>query len=143
MFCVDVAKFLRTAFLLNMPGGCFWQSYGKVSWGACSLISTLHVLSIIIKNSRNVAQLIFYYHMTKQFLPCLNWLVTCFQLQNMFWKNNCFWFWWKDYTKHCTNNCVISPVKILSFPSYTFQFQFQGMIWKMQEYILCNQKYCI
>ena len=42
---------------------------------------------------------------TEQFLPCLNWLVTCFRFQNMFWRNiNCFQFWWKTYTKRCTSN---------------------------------------
>ena len=70
------------------------------------------------KLSRNVAQIILYYHVTKQFLPCLNWLVTCFQFQNMFWKNiNCFRFWWKTYTKRCTSNYVISRVKRLSSPA--------------------------
>ena len=48
-------------------------------------------------------------------ISCLNWLVTCFWFQNMFWKNiNCFQFWWKTYIKHCTSNYVISLVKRLS-----------------------------
>ena len=68
--------------------------------------------------STKVAQIILYYHVTKKFLPCLNWLVTWFRLQNMFWKRiNCFRFWWKTYTKHYTSNYVISRVKILSFPA--------------------------
>ena len=88
--------------------------YSKVSWVAC-LILRLHVLSIFIKNF-HVAQIILYYHVTKQFLPCLNWLVTCFWFQNMFWKNiNCFRLWWKIYLKRCTSNYVISQVKRLSF----------------------------
>ena len=42
---------------------------------------------------------------TEQFLPCLNWLVTCFRFQNMLWRNiNCFQFWWKTYRKRCTSN---------------------------------------
>ena len=52
-----------------------------------------HVFNFDQKFSRNVAQRIIYYHVTKQLLPCLNWLVTCFQFQNMFWKNiSCFDF---------------------------------------------------
>ena len=48
----------------------------------------------------------------KQFIPFLNWLVTCFQFQNMFWKNaNCFQFWLKTYTKCCTSNYVIPESK--------------------------------
>ena len=85
--------------------------YSKVSWVACSLILRLHVLFILIKNF-HVAQIILYYHVTKQFLPCLNWLVTCFWFQNMFWKNiNCFRLWWKIYLKRCTSNYVISQAK--------------------------------
>ena len=95
------------------------------------------------KLSRNVAQIILYYHVTKQFLPCLNWLVTCFQFQSMFSKNiSCFRFWWKTYAKRCTSN---NYVKRLSSPALCgwsgWCFQFQGMIWKTKE---CRkQKYCI
>ena len=85
-----------------------------------------------------------YYQVTKQFLPCLRWLVTSFQFQNMFWKNvNCFRFWWKTYTKRCRNDYVISRVKTF-FPCSLWLvrcFQFQGMIWKTEE--CCKQKYCI
>ena len=49
------------------------------------------------KLSQNVAQIILYYHVTKH--PCLNWLVTLFRFQNMFWKNiYCFQFWWRTQT---------------------------------------------
>ena len=34
-------------------------------------VQCLHVLSILIKNFRET-QIIIYYHVTKQFLPCLN-----------------------------------------------------------------------
>ena len=51
-------------------------------------------------------------------ISCLNWLVTCFRFQNLFWKNiNCFRFWWKSYTKYCTSNYVISRVKTFSSPA--------------------------
>ena len=93
--------------------------HSKASWGACSLISRLScAFDFDQKLSRNVAQIILYYHVTNQFLPCLIWLVTCFWFQNMFWKNiNCFRFWWKTYTKRCTSNYVISRVKRLSSPA--------------------------
>ena len=90
--------------------------HSKVSWGVCSLILLLHLLPILIKTFK-IAQIILYYHVAKQFLPCLNWLVTYCRFQNMFWKNiNCFRFWWKTYTKRCTSNYVISRVKRLSSP---------------------------
>ena len=51
----------------------------------------LHMLSNLIKNLGKTLHK--YHHVTKQFLPCFNWLITCFRFQNMFWKNiSCFWF---------------------------------------------------
>ena len=65
----------------------------------------------------------------------MNWLVTRFRFQNIFWKNiNCFRFWWKTYTKRCTNNYVMSRVK--DFLPLHFEvgcFQFQVIIWKTEE----------
>ena len=47
--------------------------YSKVGWAVFSLISRLHVLPNLIKKlTQNVAQIILYYHVTKQFLSCLN-----------------------------------------------------------------------
>ena len=81
-------------------------------------------------DKRNVAQNNSLLWRVKQFLPCLNWLVTCFWFQNMFWKNiNCFRFWWKTYTKRCTSNYVISRVKWLSSPAlcvWSGAFKFSG-----------------
>ena len=71
------------------------------------------------KLSRNVVQIILYYYVTNQFLPCLIWLVTCFWFQNMFWKNiNCFRFWWKTYPKCCTSSYVISRIKSFLHPHF-------------------------
>ena len=71
-----------------------------------------------------------YYHVTKQFLPCLRWLVTSFQFQNMFWKNvNCFRFWWKTYTKRCRNDYVISRVKTLSPAVCGWSGAFNFRVW--------------
>ena len=103
------------------------------------------------KLSRNVAQIILYYHVTKQFLPCLNWLVTCFWFQNMFWKNiNCFQFWWKSYTKRCTSNCVISRVKRLSSPalcvwsgSFNFRVWFGKRNMAIKTPILILLRFCL
>ena len=73
-----------------------------------------------IKNllMRKVAQIILYYHVAKQFLSCLHYFINCIWFQNIFWRNiSCFRFWWKIYTKRCTNNNVISRVKRLSSPA--------------------------
>ena len=83
---MDIAKSFKNCFLMQHLRWLLLTvlpRYSKVSWGACSLISRLHVLSILIKN---VAQVIIYCHVTKQFLACSNRLVTCFLFQNMFWK---------------------------------------------------------
>ena len=60
-------------------------------------------LAYLYKLTQNAPQIILYYHMTKEFLNCLN--------LRMFWKNiDCFRFWWKTYTKLYANNNVISRV---------------------------------
>ena len=120
-FRVNIVKFVQAAFLMNTSGGCFWQSYhSTVKSAGVSVLwfraSTRYYLDQ--KLTQNVAQIILYYHATEQFLPCLNWLIMDFRFQNMFWKNiSCFRFWWKTYTKRCTNNYVISRVKRLSSPA--------------------------
>ena len=91
--------------------------YSKVSWGFCSLIQCLHVFPSWPKPMQNIAQIIVYCHITKQFLPCLNCLIMYFRFHNMFGKDiGCFWFWWKTYAKGCTNSNVISHIKRLSLP---------------------------
>ena len=117
MFPVDIAKFLRIGFLYNTSGGCFWQSYHGTCSAGCLFFDfpPPRAFTFDQKLSRNLAQISLYYHVTKQFLPCLHWLVTCFQFQKMFWKNiNCFRFWRKIFTKRCASNYVISRVKRLS-----------------------------
>ena len=140
MFLVDIAKFLRKVFLYNTSGGCFWQSYhGTVKPAGVPVLYFAPPCAFDFdqKISWNVAQIILYYHLTKQFFPCLIWLVTRLWFQNMFWKNiNCFRFWWKTYTKRCTRNYVISRVKRLSFPCtlrLVRYFQFHGMICKTEK----------
>ena len=46
-----------------------------------------HAFEFDQKLTQNVAQIIFYCHVTIQFLPCLNRFITCFWFQNIFWKN--------------------------------------------------------
>ena len=145
---MDIAKFLRIAFLYNTPGSCFWQSYqGTVKSAGYLFFDFPHPRAFTFdqKLSRNVAQIILYYHVTKLFLPCLNWLVTCFQFLNMFWKNiNCFRFWWKMYAKRCTSNCVISHVKRLSSPAFCgCSGAFKFRVWFGKQKNPCKQKYCI
>ena len=118
MFPVDIAKLLRILFLYNTSGGCFWQSYHSAVKSAGVLVLWFYTSThfrlwskTFTKHSSND----FYCHTTTQFLLCLIWFVTCFQFQNMFWKNiNCFWFWWKTYAKRCTSNYVIACVEGLS-----------------------------
>ena len=76
----------------------------------------------------------------KTIFPCLNWLITL-RFQNMFWKNiSWFLFRWKTCTKYCTSNCNITCQKT-SFDS-TLRlikcFQFQNIIWKMEERRVSN-----
>ena len=97
------------------------------------------------KLSRNVAQVILYYHVTKQFLPCLNWLVTCFRFQNMFWKNiNCFRFWWK-LTQSIAQLTMEYHVSKDFVPLHFVVGQVLSISWCDLESgrMPCTQKYCI
>ena len=96
------------------------------------------------KLTQNVAQIILYYHVAKQFLPYLNWFIMCFRFKNMFWKNSCFRFWWKTYTKRWTNNYVISCVKRLPQPALCgWSSAFSFRIWLENGRMPCKQKYLI
>ena len=67
-------NFVRTAFFIEHLRWLLLtvlQQYSKVSWGFCySLISRLHVFSILIRNLHKTFHK--YYHVAKQCLPCLN-----------------------------------------------------------------------
>ena len=84
VFPVVIVKFLRTAFFIE---NLRWllltvlPQWSRVSWSVCSLISRLEVLSNLIKNLHtkrctNNSLL----RVTKQFLLCLNWFITCFRI---------------------------------------------------------------
>ena len=126
MFPVDIAKFLTIFFLHNTSVGCFWQSYHGTGKSA-------GLFALWFRASYT------YYHVTKQFFPCLIWLGMCFRFQNIFWKNiNCFWFWQKTYTKRCRSNYVIARVKrmhiavghVLSISGYNLENR--TWLWKFR-----------
>ena len=87
-FPVNIAKFLRTAFFIKH---LFWlllivvPQHSKVT----TWFDFAHSLAFDFdqKLTQIVAQVILYYHVKKQSLLCLNWLITCFRFQNMFWRN--------------------------------------------------------
>ena len=121
MFPVDIAKFLKTAFFMEHLRWLLLATYHNTIKSA-GLLFLWFCASMCFhfdqKLTQNVAQIILYHCMTWQFLPFLNWFITCFQFQDIFWKNiSCFWFWWKTYTKRCSNNHVILCVKRLSSPA--------------------------
>ena len=95
---------LRWLLLTVLPRYC------KFSLGACSLNFTPpRAFNFDQKVSGKVAQIICNYYVTKQFLGCLNCLVTCLRFQNLFWKNiSCFRFRLNIYTKRCISNYVMS-----------------------------------
>ena len=90
----------------------------QVSWGACSLISCLHVFLILIRNFHKTLHKYLFTIVWQNnfFLVWIHWS-SAFNFR-MFGKNiSCFRFWWKSYTKCCTCNYVISCVKRLSSPA--------------------------
>ena len=117
---MNIVKFLRTVFLYNTSGGCFWQSYQGTAKpaGVTVLWFRSSTCSILIKNVHKML-LKQFFTITWQIKLFGAWLlVTCFWFQNMLLKNiNCFRFWWKTYAKRCTSNYVISRVKWRSFPA--------------------------
>ena len=93
----------------------------------------LRALDVDQKVKQNTAQIIIYYHATKQIFPCLSWLIMCLQFQNMFWKNiSCFLFWRRTYTKLKDFLCFHFAVdQVLSISGYDLE---NGRI-------PCKQKY--
>ena len=104
--------------------------YSKVSWGVCSLIPRLHLLSMLLKNLNNFL------------LASNDW--SCASDFRMFWKNiSCFLLWWKTYTKRYTNNYIISRVKRISLlPLFSFVLSISGYDLENGR-MPCEQKYKI
>ena len=97
VFPGNIAKFLRIAFLYNISGGCFWQSYhGTVKSAGLPVLwfraSTWFQFwsKTFTKRCTNNSLL----SRDETISSLLELLVTCFLFQNMFWKNiNCIQFW--------------------------------------------------
>ena len=66
-----------------------------------------------------------------KFLPCLNWLVTCFDFRICFRKVNASDFYKKTYAKRCASNYLISRVNRL-LPLH-FAVDQALSIWKTEE----------
>ena len=96
MFPVDIAKFLRTSFFYRTSPVATSDSLLHIIVKLTCLFFDFmppHAFDFDQKFTQNVAQLIFYSHMTKQFLPCLELLIVCFQFQNVLKKKiSCFQF---------------------------------------------------
>ena len=120
MFPVNIAEFLRTAFFIEHLRSML-QSYHSTVKSAGMFVLWFHAptcLQFWVKTYRKRCPKNSLLSVTKQILPCLNWFITCFRFQNMFWKNiSCFWYWWKTYTKRFTSNNLLSRVRRLSLPA--------------------------
>ena len=76
MFPADIAKFLRTGFFIEHLQWLLLTvlpQYSRVSWGVSSLISRLHVYSILINNLHECCTNTMWYHVSKDFL-CLHFV---------------------------------------------------------------------
>ena len=141
-FCCEYCKCFKNSFFYITAPVASCDSYTTVQQSqlACLFFDFAPppVFDLDQKLIQNVAQIIFYYH-TKN----LNWMKTCFQFQNKFWKNiSCFQFWWKTYTKRCTNNYVTSKDflrlhfavdQVLSIAGYDFE---NGRLSRKQKYLI-------
>ena len=94
--------------------------YSKVIWGICSLISRLHMLSILIKNLRETLHKLFFTIMWQNnfFVAWIDWSSVldfriCFEKTLVV-----FDFDEKSYTKLCPCNYVTSRVKRHSSPFF-------------------------
>ena len=137
MFPVDIAKFLKTAFFMEHLRWLLLATYHNTIksaglpflWFCASMCFHFDQ-----KLTQNVAQIILYHCMTWQFLPFLNWFITCFWFQNMFslvafdLDENLHKPLHKDlYNITCQKtffSCTLPLVR---------GFKFQGMIWKTEE----------
>ena len=94
------------------------------------------------KLMQNVAQILLYYHVIKQFLCCLNWLIRCFRFQNVLEKHLLLLILMKNIHNVlcCKNKYVISCVKRLYLPvlcgwSSAFNLENRKMLRKQKYWI--------
>ena len=100
--------------------------YSKVSWGDYSLISSLHVLSILMKNFHETLHKSFF-TITWQnnfFLALIDWS-RAFDFRICFGKTLIASNFDKKLTQSVAHNYVISRVKILSFPALSDALNFK------------------
>ena len=128
--CLRIAYTTPLVLLLTVP-----SQYSKVSWGACSLILSLHVRfwsKTFMKRCTNNSLL-----SRDKTISCLLELIVHLHLisEYVLENINCFWFWWNTYAKYCTSNCNITCQNTF-FPCTLWLvrcFQFQGMILETEE----------
>ena len=127
---ISLMQQLRWLLLAVLP------RYSKVSWGACSLISRLHVLSILIKNlHEKLHKLFFAITWWNNFL--LAWIdwSSAFDFRICFGKTLIASDFDEKLTKRCRSNYVISRVKSLSSPVLCV-----GQVLSISGYDLENEK---
>ena len=127
---ISLMQQLRWLLLAVLP------RYSKVSWGVCSLISRLHVLSILIKNlHEKLHKLFFAITWWNNFL--LAWIdwSSAFDFRICFGKTLIASDFDEKLTKRCRSNYVISRVKSLSSPVLCV-----GQVLSISGYDLENEK---
>ena len=139
MFPVDITKFLRTLFFIEHLRWLLLTvllQYSKVSLRACSLISSLHVLSILSKNLRKTLHKEFF-TITWQKNFFLAWidLSRAFHLRICFGKTVTFDFVEKitQSVAQITSNIMCQKTFLVCTLRLIKCFQFQDMIWKTEE----------
>ena len=117
MFPVDVPKLFKNSFLMQHLRWLLLKVLSrssKVSRGLFFDFAPPRAFDFDQKLSQNAAQIILYYQVTKQFVACINWLVTCIWFQTMFWKTLIAFDFDEILTQSVAQVTVISRVKILS-----------------------------
>ena len=129
MFPVDTAEFLRTAFSWNTSGSCFWQSYhySKVSWGVCSLISHLHMLSSWSKTPTKCCTKNSLLSHDKTISSLLEFIDHVILISECFGKTLFAFNFDEKLTQSVAQTFLPCTLRLVR------GFQFQGMIWKMEE----------
>ena len=101
-FPVDIAIFLRTFFIIKHLQWLFLTVLLQYSKVGCLFFDFAppRAFDFDQKLTQNIVQVILYYHVTRQFLPCLNWLIMYLWFQNMSWKNSWFHIWFHILMKN-------------------------------------------
>ena len=131
MFPVDIAKLFKNSFLIQhlrwLLLRCLFFDF-----------TPPRTFDFDQKLSRNAAQIILYYQVTKQFLDCLNWLVTFIWFQNMLWKTLIAFDFDEILTQSVVQVTVLSRVKKLSslaLCGWSGVFNFRIWFWKWKNVV--------